>query len=174
MVMAAIASQVSDQALRESQYRVLELWQQSYGGEIEYFSSKNLSAALAVSSEPTIVTRFIIAPDLGSIPATSFERVQPIDALLRYHFANGSRIQPWIGAGPRYIRVAGANNWREVLDGGLTIALTRHLGIDLEAKRLYGQRKPTFLQASQVIVARNGDFGEGSKRRLSAGLSWTF
>lgn len=148
--------------------------QRSYGGEIEYFSSKNLSVALAVSSEPTIVTRFFDVPSVGSLPATSFERIQPIDALLRYHFANGSRIQPWLGAGPRYIRVAGTNNWREVLDGGLTIALTRHLGIDLEAKRLYGQSKPTILEVSQSIVARNGDFVEGSKRRLAAGLSWTF
>ncbi len=34
MVMAALASQISDEALRESQYRVLELWQGSYGGEL--------------------------------------------------------------------------------------------------------------------------------------------
>ena len=34
MVLAAIASRQSDEALRESQYRVLELWQQSYGGEL--------------------------------------------------------------------------------------------------------------------------------------------
>lgn len=34
MVMAALASRVSDEALRESQYEVLQLWQQSYGGEL--------------------------------------------------------------------------------------------------------------------------------------------
>ena len=34
MVMAALASRVSHGALRESQYRVLELWQKSYGGEL--------------------------------------------------------------------------------------------------------------------------------------------
>ncbi len=34
MVLAALASTISDDALRESQYRVLELWQQSYGGEL--------------------------------------------------------------------------------------------------------------------------------------------
>ncbi len=34
MVMAALASRVSDEALRNSQYRVLELWQRSYGGEL--------------------------------------------------------------------------------------------------------------------------------------------
>jgi nicotinate phosphoribosyltransferase len=34
MVLAALASQQSDEALRTSQYRVLELWQQSYGGEL--------------------------------------------------------------------------------------------------------------------------------------------
>lgn len=34
MAMAAIASRGSDEDLRASQYRVLELWQQSYGGEL--------------------------------------------------------------------------------------------------------------------------------------------
>ena len=34
MVMAALASRISDEALQQSQYRVLELWQQSYGGEL--------------------------------------------------------------------------------------------------------------------------------------------
>jgi nicotinate phosphoribosyltransferase len=34
MAMAALASCGSDQALRESQYKVLELWGQSYGGEL--------------------------------------------------------------------------------------------------------------------------------------------
>ena len=34
MVMAALASRVSDEALRDSQYHVLELWQRSYGGEL--------------------------------------------------------------------------------------------------------------------------------------------
>ena len=34
MAMAALASRISDEALRLSQYNVLELWQQSYGGEL--------------------------------------------------------------------------------------------------------------------------------------------
>lgn len=34
MVMAALASRSSDEDLRLSQYKVLELWQQSYGGEL--------------------------------------------------------------------------------------------------------------------------------------------
>jgi nicotinate phosphoribosyltransferase len=34
MAMAAMASRGSDEELRASQYRVLELWQQSYGGEL--------------------------------------------------------------------------------------------------------------------------------------------
>ncbi|MDE1156454.1 MAG: nicotinate phosphoribosyltransferase [Acidobacteriaceae bacterium] len=34
MVMAALASRGSDEELRHSQYRVLELWQRSYGGEL--------------------------------------------------------------------------------------------------------------------------------------------
>ena len=35
MAMAALASRGSDEELRESQYRVLELWQQSYGGSLK-------------------------------------------------------------------------------------------------------------------------------------------
>jgi nicotinate phosphoribosyltransferase len=35
MAMAALASRGSDEELRESQYRVLELWQQSYGGALK-------------------------------------------------------------------------------------------------------------------------------------------
>jgi nicotinate phosphoribosyltransferase len=34
MAMAAMASRGSDEELRQSQYRVLELWQQSYGGAL--------------------------------------------------------------------------------------------------------------------------------------------
>ncbi len=34
MVLAALASLVSDDALRQSQYQVLDLWQKSYGGEL--------------------------------------------------------------------------------------------------------------------------------------------
>lgn len=143
--------------------------QGAYGAEIEYFSSKNVSAVLAVSSEMTGVTRFVTLSGFGPAPSTSFDRIEPIDVLLRYHFANGSRLQPWLGAGPRLIRVAGNNNWRGVLDGGLTFALTRHFGIDVEAKRLYLQRA-----TQEFTVAHDGDFGEGSSRRLSAGLSWTF
>jgi len=35
MALAAMASRGSDEELRESQYRVLELWQQSYGGSLK-------------------------------------------------------------------------------------------------------------------------------------------
>jgi len=35
MAMAALASRGSDEELRESQYKVLELWQQSYGGSLK-------------------------------------------------------------------------------------------------------------------------------------------
>ena len=34
MAMAALASKGTDEELRESQYRVLELWQKSYGGSL--------------------------------------------------------------------------------------------------------------------------------------------
>lgn len=147
------------------------LYRQAYGGEAEYFLSTRFSAAVAMSLERTVLTRFVPG-GLGVLPLTSYERLYPIDVLVRYHFADSAHFKPWIGGGPRYIRVAGHNNVREVLDAGATMALTKHLGIDLEAKRLYGQRKPDV--AGTSIKVHDGDFDDGRSRRLSAGLSWTF
>lgn len=146
-------------------------YRQAYGGEAEYFLSTRFSAAVAMSSERTVLTRFVPGA-LGTLPQTSYERLHPIDALLRYHVSDGAHFKPWIGGGTRYIRVAGHNNVREVLTAGATIALTKHFGIDLEAKRLYGQRNPDVVGTS--IKVHDGDFDEGRTRRLSAGLSWTF
>src|SRR5712671_2430613 len=47
----------------------------AYGGAIEYFSKRNLSWQLAVSSEPTVVTTFTAA----GLPYASFERIHPVD-----------------------------------------------------------------------------------------------
>jgi outer membrane protein W len=146
-------------------------YQQAYGGEAEYFVSKNFSAAVAMSSERTVVTR-LVPGGLGVIPQADYERLHPIDVLVRYHFAGSAHFRPWIGGGTRDIRVAGHNNVREIVNAGSTIALTKHLGIDLEAKRLYGRRKPDY--AGTSIKVHDGDFDEGRSRRLSAGLSWTF
>jgi outer membrane protein W len=139
----------------------------AYGGAIEYFWESNLSWQLAVSSEKTVITTFTAA----GLPFTNFESVHPVDGTVRFHFGDSS-LKPFLGAGARYIRVAGHNNWRPELAGGLTFAITRHLGIDLEARALFNRRKPD-VQPTGIRV-HDGDFDEGSSRRLSAGIGWRF
>ncbi|HEX3070230.1 MAG TPA: hypothetical protein VHX14_16810 [Thermoanaerobaculia bacterium] len=141
----------------------------AYGGAIEYFSRPNLSWQLAVSSEPTIATTFTSS----GLPFTKFERIHPVDGTARFHFGDSS-LKPFVGAGARYIRVAGHDNWRPELAGGLTFALTRHLGIDLEARALFNRRQSEIVQPLGSIRVHDGDFDEGSSRRLSAGLGWRF
>jgi hypothetical protein len=102
---------------------------------------------------------------------TKFERIHPVDGTARFHFGS-SLVRPFLGAGTRYIRVAGHDNWRPELAGGLTFAITPHLGIDLEARALFNRRKPDVQPSG--IRAHDGDFDEGSSRRLSAGLGWRF
>jgi outer membrane protein W len=145
--------------------------ERAYGGGIEYFASKNLSIQAAVSSEFTVVTRLIStfgpADEPIILPATAFGRLHPIDAVVRYHFDSGPRWKPYIGAGTRYIEVAGTHNWRPEVNAGLTFALTRHLGIDADIRQLYGQAKFS-------PVVKNGAFDEGKSHRFTLGLGWAF
>jgi hypothetical protein len=139
----------------------------AYGGAIEYFSKSNLSWQLAVSSEQTVITTFTAA----GVPFATFERIHPVDGTARFHFGSSS-VRPFLGAGTRYIRVAGHDNWRPELAGGLTFAITPHLGIDLEGRARFNRRKPD-VQPSGIRV-HDGDFDEGSSHRLSVGLGWRF
>jgi len=139
----------------------------AYGGAIEYFAKSNLSWQMAVSSEQTLITSFTAA----GLPFSSFERIHPVDGTARFHFGS-SLVRPFLGAGVRYIRVAGHDNWRPELAGGLTFAITPHLGIDLDARALFNRRKLD-VQPTGIRV-HDGDFEEGSSRRLSVGLGWRF
>ena len=141
----------------------------TYGGAIEYFSKSNLSWQLAVSSEQTVITTFTGA----GLPFSKFESIHPVDGTARFHFGS-SFMRPFLGAGARYIRVAGHDNWRPELAGGLTFAITPHLGIDLEARALFDRRQPEIVQPLGSIRVHDGDFDEGSSRRLSVGLGWRF
>ena len=58
MVMAALASRISDEALRESQYKVLELWQQSYGGELLILLPDTFGTAQFLENSPVWVARW--------------------------------------------------------------------------------------------------------------------
>jgi outer membrane protein W len=155
----------------DTHYAGRDYGERAYGGGIEYFASKNLSLQLAVSSEFTAVTRLIStfgpADEPVRLPATSFERLHPVDAVVRYHLDSGPRWKPYLGGGARYIEVAGTHNWRPEINAGLTFALTRHLGIDADIRQLYGQDK-----ASGPV--KNGAFDEGKSHRFTLGLGWAF
>jgi hypothetical protein len=152
-----------------AQYKFRPGSDRAYGAGVEYFLKNNLSWQLAASSEQTVATLFTSA----GLPSTKFERVYPIDGTARVHFGSSS-FKPFLGAGARYIRVVGHDNWRPELAGGLTFAVTPHLGIDLEARSLFNRRKPEIVQPLGSIRARDGDFDEGRSRRLSVGLGWRF
>jgi outer membrane protein W len=139
----------------------------TYGGALEYFSKSNLSWQLAVSSEKTVITTFTTP----GLPFATFESIHPVDGTARFHFGSSS-LRPFLGAGTRYIRVAGHDNWRPELAGGLNFAITPHLGIDLEARELFNRRKPDVQPLG--LRVHDGDFDEGSSRRLSVGLGWRF
>ncbi len=81
MVMAALASRGSDEALRESQYKVLELWQRSYGGEL-----------LIMLPDTFGTTQFLEgAPDYA--PRWTGERIDSKDP-----FAAGDEYIAWLEA----------------------------------------------------------------------------
>ncbi|MFC6644961.1 nicotinate phosphoribosyltransferase [Granulicella cerasi] len=58
MVLAAIASRGSDEELRQSQYRVLELWQRSYGGELLIMLPDTFGTTQFLEGAPPFVTRW--------------------------------------------------------------------------------------------------------------------
>jgi hypothetical protein len=141
----------------------------AYGVSLDYRWMTHLSTMIAVSSEPALVTKFVADPAFGTLPATELDRLHPIDGVLRYHFGMGSRLQPYVGAGARYIRSGSLDNYRPEANAGFTLALTRHVTFDADWKRLYRERQPALFTA-----VRDGEFTEGGTRRLSLGLGWTF
>jgi outer membrane protein W len=149
-------------------HEAFQIDKRTYGGAIEYFWKSNLSWQMAVSSERTVTTTFTAA----GLPFTNFENIHPLDGTARFHFGN-SFVQPFLGAGARYIRVAGHDNWRPELTGGLTFAITPHLGIDVDARALFNRRRPK-AESLGLVPVHDGDFEEGKSRRLSAGLGWRF
>ena len=58
MAMAALASRDSDDDLRASQYRVLELWQQSYGGELLILLPDTFGTTQFLQGAPDWVARW--------------------------------------------------------------------------------------------------------------------
>jgi hypothetical protein len=142
----------------------------AYGGGLEYFAVNNVSLQLAASSERTVSTSF---SRITGFPSARFERIHPIDATARFHLGQSSW-KPFLGAGARYIRVAGHDNWHPELAGGLTFEINSHFGIDLEAKQFFNQRRREPTGPLGSIPVHDGDYDQGRSRRLSAGLGWRF
>jgi hypothetical protein len=139
-----------------------------YGAAVEHFWTSSLSAVLAISAEPTGVTKFG-STSFGRAPFTSFEDVHPIDLAVRYSFAKGSRINPYAGIGMRYVRSGSLDNYRPALVAGARLKLSDRIAIEADWKRLYNQRNSTFPE-----TIRDGEFGEGGEGRLSLGLAFAF
>jgi outer membrane protein W len=150
----------------------------AYGGGVEYFATKSLAAQVVVSSELTIVTRFVSTIGSGgtvlTLPATSFVRVHPLDGLIRYHFDTGSRWKPHVGVGARYLDIEGWHNWRTELNAGVTFALTRHLGIDADVRQFYNGAASQKVAAIPGLTPVLAGADEGKNHRYSLGCSWTF
>lgn len=137
------------------------------GASVDYSWSKRFSASFGVSEETTPVTTFEDTP--FSVPTTQFEDTHPLDFLLRYHHTNGSRVQPYAGAGVRYVRAGSQDHYRPEVNAGIRVLLTDHLGIEADWKHLYNQRN-----AMPFRRIYNGQFGEAGSNRLSVGLGWSF
>ncbi len=58
MAMAAMASRGSDEELRQSQYKVLELWQQSYGGELLIMLPDTFGTTQFLAGAPAFASRW--------------------------------------------------------------------------------------------------------------------
>jgi len=140
-----------------------------YGASVEHFWTPSLSAVLAVSAEPTGVTRFG-STSFGRAPFTSFEDVHPVDLAVRYSFARASRINPYVGIAMRYVRSGPLDNYRPAIGAGARLKLSNRIAIEADWKRLYNQRTVT----SFPEPVRDGEFGEGGERRLSFGLAFGF
>jgi hypothetical protein len=142
-----------------------------YGASLDYWWSPRLSTILAMSSEPAVTTRLMRSAS-GVVPETRFVRLHPVDVAIRYHAGNWWRLQPYAGAGVRYVRSGSLNEYRPLLNAGVILALTRHLSVDADWKRLYNQHQAHVTSLGFVPV-RDGDFSEGRKARFSLGLGWT-
>lgn len=128
----------------------------AYGASLDHRFTERFSGELSVTSQ-----RFhrYLRTFTGSTEPTSVlfaYRLYPIDANISYHFLSGSRWEPYIGAGLRYVhdtfhgyegtrRTAFYRNAVLTIDpevsGGITWQFSRTLGLRLDAKEVLGSRR---------------------------------
>src|SRR5205085_6248648 len=95
----------------------------AYAASADYRWSSHLSSALTISEEPVVVTHFrsvTIGGETGTLPYTKSIRLHPLDAVLRYHFAAGSRFDPYLGGALRYVNAEGTYHSRSEAEGCLS------------------------------------------------------
>jgi outer membrane protein W len=108
-----------------------------------------ISGELAIASESHRTYPYIVGPNGSIVPvAPRGFRSYPIDATVRYHFANETRWKPFVGIGAHYIgapRVGSEfryqNHFGPEIVGGTVFQIGRSIGIVLDAKVYVGDRE---------------------------------
>jgi outer membrane protein W len=135
----------------------------AYGASANYFFSPHWSGSLSAERD----ARFFVVHEppavAGDAPvpvASGRFRVFPIDALVRYNFVNDTRWKPYVGAGLNYERRPLGLRAQTALElnGGVTFAITPHLGINIDAK----------------LQPRETELNSGPQLRSAVGISWRF
>ncbi len=107
------------------------------------------SAQLAAAIEEHRTYPYLVL-GLGQIVLVPQVRIRtyPIDFTARYHWANDSRWQPYLGAGFRYVAAPHVdpgfryqNHMNAEVSGGVEFLVRPSLGITLDAKQLLGDRE---------------------------------
>jgi outer membrane protein W len=143
------------------------------GLAFSYVFARQWSAQLSVAAQEhkEVITRFttiLVDPQTGTTvfaPVTTVEKVHtyPVELLARYHFLNGSRWTPFLGAGVRYVQAPdGAYGLPAAIPpptiggpptffsngptyhdrtsaevaGGVALRITPAVSLDIEARRL--------------------------------------
>jgi outer membrane protein W len=130
----------------------------AYGASFDHMFTERFSGELSVSSQR--FRRYVRTFTGGSEPTSELftDRLYPIDLNISYYFPNGSRWQPFLGAGLRYVndtfhgyegarRTAFYRNAVRTIDpeisGGITLQFNRTLGLRFDAKQVLGSRRST-------------------------------
>jgi outer membrane protein W len=145
----------------------------AYGASLDHMFTDRLSGELSVSSQRSrrYKRTFTASTEPTSVLVTY--RLYPIDVNISYHFLNGSRWKPYIGAGLRYVNdtfqgYEGRSRTAFYHDAIRTIDREISGGITLQFNRMLGLR----LDAKQALDSRS-DVAD-SKRKVSVGLAFRF
>ena len=139
-------------------------------------------ASVAFKQSHILTTRFVNIPDgnpgvpgVAFVPVTANARTRtyPVDLSMRYHLANGTRWEPYLSAGARYVNGSNvlvnyiqpdqsgfspvlvkraADRLSAEVGGGLTLMLTRGFGVRGDYKRLLRNDSSEFDPVNRATV----------------------